>query len=57
MMYNEFLVLLLFITFIVMVLMYRCFGKQGLIAWVAIGTIIANIKSSKRLIFLVSQQL
>ena len=36
-----------FITFIVMVLMYRCFGKQGLIAWVAIGTIIANIQVIK----------
>ena len=30
-----------------MVLMYRCFGKQGLIAWVAIGTIIANIQVIK----------
>ena len=47
MMYNEFLALLLFVTFIVMVLMYRCFGKQGLIAWVAIGTIIANIQVIK----------
>lgn len=27
--------------------MYRCFGKQGLIAWVAIGTIIANIQVIK----------
>ena len=36
-----------FVTFIVMVLMYRCFGKQGLIAWVAIGTIIANIQVIK----------
>lgn len=44
----NFLVLLLFfVTFIVMVLMYRCFGKQGLIAWVAIGTIIANIQVIK----------
>ena len=40
MMYNEFFG-------IVMVLMYRCFGKQGLIAWVAIGTIIANIQVIK----------
>ena len=46
-----------FITFIVMVLMYRCFGKQGLIAWVAIGTIIANIQVIKTVDILVSQQL
>ena len=48
MMYNEFFgIATFFITFIVMVLMYRCFGKQGLIAWVAIGTIIANIQVIK----------
>lgn len=36
MMYNEFFgIATFFVTFIVMVLMYRCFGKQGLIAWVA----------------------
>lgn len=47
-MYNEFFgIATFFITFIVMVLMYRCFGKQGLIAWVAIGTIIANIQVIK----------
>ena len=40
-----------------MVLMYRCFGKQGLIAWVAIGTIIANIQVIKTVDILVSQQL
>ena len=48
MMYNEFFgIATIFVTFIVMVLMYRCFGKQGLIAWVAIGTIIANIQVIK----------
>lgn len=48
MMYNEFFgIATFFITFIVMVLMYRCFGKQGLIAWVAIGTIIVNIQVIK----------
>lgn len=47
-MYNELLGLGSFIvTFILMVLMYRAFGKQGLIAWVAIGTIIANIQVIK----------
>ncbi|MCS5350101.1 queuosine precursor transporter [Staphylococcus aureus] len=47
-MYNEVLGLVTFIvTFILMVLMYRFFGKQGLIAWVAIGTIIANIQVIK----------
>ena len=35
------------VTFILMVIMFRCFGKQGLIAWVAIGTIIANIQVIK----------
>ncbi|PTK33324.1 queuosine precursor transporter [Staphylococcus hominis] len=47
-MYNEFFgIATFFVTFIVMVLMYRCFVKQGLIAWVAIGTIIANIQVIK----------
>lgn len=47
-MYNEFFgIATFFVTFIVMVLMYRCFGKQSLIAWVAIGTIIANIQVIK----------
>ena len=51
MMYNEFFgIATFFITFIVMVLMYRCFGKQGLIAWVAIGTIIANIQVIKTVV-------
>lgn len=47
-MFNELLGVVTFIvTFILMVLMYRFFGKQGLIAWVAIGTIIANIQVIK----------
>ena len=46
-MYNEIFGIASFIvTFALMVLMYRCFGKQGLIAWVAIGTIIANKSGS-----------
>ena len=47
-MYNEiFGVTTFLVTFILMVIMFRCFGKQGLIAWVAIGTIIANIQVIK----------
>ena len=47
-MFNEiFGVTSFIVTFILMVFMYRCFGKQGLIAWVAIGTIIANIQVIK----------
>lgn len=47
-MYNElFCVATFLVTFILMVAMYRMFGKQGLLAWVAIGTIIANIQVIK----------
>lgn len=47
-MYNElFGVATFLMTFILMVAMYRMFGKQGLLAWVAIGTIIANIQVIK----------
>lgn len=47
-MYNElFSVATFLVTFILMVAMYRMFGKQGLLAWVAIGTIIANIQVIK----------
>ena len=47
-MYNEiFGVATFLVTFILMVIMFRCFGKQGLIVWVAIGTIIANIQVIK----------
>ena len=52
-MYNEIFGIASFIvTFALMVLMYRCFGKQGLIAW-AIGTIIANIQVIKAVHILV----
>ena len=47
-MYNElFGVATFLVTFILMIAMYRMFGKQGLLAWVAIGTIIANIQVIK----------
>ncbi|RIP34327.1 VUT family protein [Staphylococcus gallinarum] len=47
-MFNElFGVLTFIVTFLLLVLMYRLFGKQGLIAWIAIGTIIANIQVLK----------
>lgn len=47
-MYNEIFGIATFlVTFILMVVMYRLFGKHGLIAWVAIGTIIANIQVIK----------
>lgn len=47
-MYNElFGVATFLVTFILMVAMYRMFGKRGLLAWVAIGTIIANIQVIK----------
>ena len=47
-MFNEiFGVASFIVTFILMVLMYRFFGKHGLIAWVAMGTIIANIQVIK----------
>lgn len=47
-MYNEiFGVLTFLVTFLLLVAMYRFFGKHGLITWVAIGTIIANIQVIK----------
>ncbi|GGI42206.1 queuosine precursor transporter [Mammaliicoccus stepanovicii] len=47
-MYNELLGIGTFvITFILMLLLYRFFGKTGLFVWVAIGTIIANIQVIK----------
>lgn len=46
------------ITFLLLVAMYRFFGKQGLIAWIAIGTIIANIQVIKTVdIFTISATL
>ncbi|MBT2829341.1 queuosine precursor transporter [Staphylococcus coagulans] len=58
-MYNEWLGLVAFlVTFILMVLMFRLFGKAGLYAWVAIGTIIANIQVLKTVdIFMISATL
>ncbi|MBI5975475.1 queuosine precursor transporter [Staphylococcus canis] len=58
-MYNELLGLVAFLTtFILMVLMFRFFGKEGLYAWVAIGTIIANIQVLKTVdIFTISATL
>ncbi|WP_414049668.1 queuosine precursor transporter [Macrococcus animalis] len=45
---NELWALVAFIlTFLGLVLMYRCFGKEGLFVWVAIGTVIANIQVTK----------
>ncbi|MCO4095441.1 queuosine precursor transporter [Macrococcoides canis] len=34
-------------TFLMLVMMYRFFGKEGLFVWVSIGTIIANIQVTK----------
>lgn len=58
-MFNEvFGVLTFLITFLLLVAMYRFFGKQGLIAWIAIGTIIANIQVIKTVdIFTISATL
>lgn len=58
-MYNELLGLGAFIgTFLLMVLMFRFFGKEGLYAWVAMGTIIANIQVLKTVdIFTISATL
>lgn len=47
-MFNEIFGIVTFlVTFLLLVAMYRLFGKHGLIAWVAIGTIIANIQVIK----------
>lgn len=48
MFFNElFGVFTFLVTFVLLVIMYRMFGKHGLIAWVAMGTIIANIQVIK----------
>ncbi|UTH12837.1 queuosine precursor transporter [Macrococcus equipercicus] len=45
---NEFIaVIAFFATFISLIVMYRFFGKSGLMIWVAIGTVIANIQVTK----------
>lgn len=47
-MYNELIGIGTFlVTFILMLVLYRFFGKTGLFVWVAIGTIIANIQVIK----------
>ncbi|MFP6334144.1 queuosine precursor transporter, partial [Bacillus subtilis] len=47
-MYNELFGIITFlITFILMLILYRIFGKTGLFVWVAVGTIIANIQVIK----------
>ncbi|PTF21220.1 hypothetical protein BUY31_12750, partial [Staphylococcus cohnii] len=58
-MFNEiFGVITFLVTFILLVTMYRLFGKHGLIAWIAIGTIIANIQVIKTIdIFTISATL
>ncbi|MGK3150839.1 queuosine precursor transporter [Staphylococcus shinii] len=58
-MFNEiFGVVTFLVTFLLLVVMYRLFGKHGLIAWVAIGTIIANIQVIKTVdIFTISATL
>lgn len=58
-MFNEiFGVVTFLVTFLLLVTMYRLFGKHGLITWVAIGTIIANIQVIKTVdIFTISATL
>lgn len=58
-MFNEiFGVVTFLVTFLLLVAMYRLFGKHGLIAWIAIGTIIANIQVIKTVdIFTISATL
>ncbi|MCG3398871.1 queuosine precursor transporter [Staphylococcus massiliensis] len=56
---NEILGVISFlVTFILMVSMYKFFGKQGLFVWVAFGTIIANMQVIKTVdIFTISATL
>lgn len=47
-MLNELLwLLLLLVTFIIQILAYRFFGKNGLYAWIAVAIILANIQVMK----------
>ncbi|QMS85846.1 queuosine precursor transporter [Candidatus Xianfuyuplasma coldseepsis] len=49
---NELLWLLFaMVNFILIVGMYKLFGKTGLFAWIALGTIIANIQVTKTIMF------
>jgi len=51
-MLNELLwILLLLITFIIQILAYRFFGKNGLYAWIAVAIILANIQVMKTVSF------
>lgn len=46
--FNEFLGLgFVLVNFILLLVMYKFFGKSGLFAWVAISTILANIQVTK----------
>lgn len=58
-MFNEWLGLIAFLaTFLLMIVMFRLFGQQGLMIWVAMGTIIANIQVLKTVdIFTISATL
>ncbi|PHK49202.1 queuosine precursor transporter [Staphylococcus edaphicus] len=58
-MFNEiFGVITFLVTFLLLVSMYRLFGKHGLIAWIAIGTVLANIQVLKTIdIFTISATL
>ena len=47
-MLNELLwILLLLVTFVIQILAYRFFGKNGLYAWIAVAIILANIQVMK----------
>lgn len=49
-MYNEILFFISLITaFTAVVMAYRYFGKEGLIAWIAIATVLANILVTKQI--------
>lgn len=51
-MINELLwIVLLLITFIIQILAYRFFGKNGLYAWIAVAIILANIQVMKTIGF------
>jgi uncharacterized integral membrane protein (TIGR00697 family) len=51
-MLNELLwVLLLLVTFVIQILAYRFFGKNGLYAWIAVAIILANIQVMKTIGF------
>lgn len=58
-MFNEIFGIFTFIvTFLLLVTMFRLFGKQGLIVWIALGTVIANIQVIKTVdIFTISATL